>query len=374
MRRAFAILLLAGCTNPDEIVPVRGDVTPPVEGQVVRLLRRFQEFGTSQCRSEEGVLFKETQTDSAGNFGFDLFRIEAESFGGLGSYCFRVESDFASGAAASTDFSYPRIGVRLPPFHDWLASPRLENGVLRFEPPIPLPPDTPPAPGELITTLEHTARLVTADGGTVWKASDRRLALDFTSTREPIVFDPVRLEDFSGTVILEAALSEPREVAYGFSSNGGPVRLRAAELLPLAGTRVPLSRGLPCAELGDPCPATDGELTSVDAGPIQDLSFELAAASPLSTVVLRGIVGPSRVIDLSLTQVDGGVVEVHEALPRISFESAPSLETVLLRDGGFRALQDSYLVIPVDAGAPVRSVKLHFPDGLWRVQEISLFE
>ncbi len=381
MRLGLFALLLVGCTNPDEIVPVRGNVLPAEDGQIVRLFRRFQEYGTSgQCQGAE-ALFKETQVDSEGDYEFDLFRIEAESFGGIGSYCFRVETTFVSGSVAWTQFSYPRIGVSLNPLRDWRASPRMEGDLLQFDSPVPLPPESPPVPGVPFTQLDHRAEFATTDGGIIWRANDRRASYDpnepISFGRVPIVLDSARLEDFSGVVRLEASLSEPRDDAYGVTVNGGPVELRPSDRLPLTGARVPVSRGLACPEVGFPCPLTDGDLTSVDAGYVVDLVMELPAPSALSMLVLRGVEGPSNFINVSTLQDDGGVAtEARGLLLPDSFEDrlGTLFQPVKLDDGGYGYPRRSYLAIPIDAGVPVRSVKLHFDNGLWRAQEISLFD
>jgi hypothetical protein len=378
MRRALFALLLVGCTNPDDILPVQGRVVDPSDGQVVRLLRHFQEYGTSQCRSDLATPFKETAPDSEGNFRFDLFRIEAQSFGGVGAYCFRAETTFASGSVSWADFNYLPIGTQLAPLRDWHASPRLEGDVLKFEPPVPLPPDTLPAPGELVTTLDHKAQFVTDGGLLVWSTGDRRFDPNGIPAREPMVFDSVRLEDFSGTLILEASLMEPSDQeSYGFTRfYGGPVAIRAAERLQLTGVRRPVSRGVDCPEVGYPCALTDGDLSFADAGQVEDITLELTTASPLSTVVMRGAESPSRFVDLSLLDEDGGVAAQSRVpfISQLQFDPGFVPEFVRLPDGGFGNVLRSSLVIPVDAGVPVKKVKLHFDNGLWRAQEISLFD
>jgi hypothetical protein len=123
-----------------------------------------------------------------------------------------------------------------------------------------------------------------------------------------------------------------------------------------------------------PCPLTDGDLASVDGGRTIDVLLELAAARTLTSVVLRGVESPSLAIQLSFVQEDGGIaLEAREPVSPL-YEPGALYQPARLSDGGYGIVHRSYLVIPVDAGVPVRAVKLHFSDGLWRAQEISLFD
>ena len=147
----------------------------------------------------------------------------------------------------------------------------------------------------------------------------------------------------------------------------------------LRGTRVPLSRGLGCPELASPCPLTDGELTDVDAGLIDKVSFNLAAPSILAAVVIRGAWVADDLIRVVLAKDDGGIGgEFEGRVPKcdrsafpISTGGAPYVRT---HDGGFAQLKLTYMVIALDAGTPTSRVTIQFPEGLARIKEVSLFE
>jgi hypothetical protein len=387
MRLALVFLVFAGCMNPDEIFPLHGAVTSvdPVEGQVVRLLRDVQ---PQQCRSSQATPFKETIADAEGKYGFEVFRVEAQSLGGYYSYCFRVETTFPSGRASWTDPGSLNTEVSFAPLRDWRASPRLENDVLHFEPPVPWPDDAPPVRGPddqwtLGTQLTHQARVTTDAGEVIWQEYDRFPVTDggYWFERKPIVLDDVRLEDFTATVTLTANLYEPESVPYGllYSQSPPPVAMQAGEQLSVQGLRRPVSRGLPCPELGSPCPLTDGDLTGADAGMIHEVTLEFPAPKPLSSLVLRGALFGGRLIGVLLTREDGGVVQEVEAMapysdPWSDDSAGYPNSFIQLPDGGYTSLNFAYLIIPIDAGAPVSRATLRFPEGLARIQEVSLFE
>ena len=387
MRLALVFLVFAGCMNPDEIFPLHGAVTSvdPVEGQVVRLLRHVQ---PQQCRSSQATPFKETVADAEGKYGFEVFRVEAQSLGGYYTYCFRVEANFPSGSASWSDPGSITTELSFAPLRDWRASPRLENDVLHFEPPVPWPDDAPPVHGpdgqwSLGTQLIHHARVTTDGGEVIWQGDDRLPVTDggFWFERKPIVLDDVRLEDFSSTVTLTADLYEPDQVPFGllYSQSTPSVGMRAGERLSVQGLRRPVSRGIPCPELGTPCPLTDGDLAAADAGMLNEVTLQFPAPRLLSSVVLRGALFGGRLVGVRLTREDGGVVQEVETTAPYSDPSSddyaglPS-SFIQLPDGGYTSLNFAYLVIPLDAGAPVFRVTLQFPDGLAQIQEVSLFE
>ena len=370
MRTALLALVLVGCTNPDEIIAVSGTVLSidPVEGQSVRMLRSYQPNG-APWQTVDGTLFKETQVDAGGKFGFEAFRIEAQSFGGFGDYAFRVETDFPSGSRAWSDFGLG-METRLAPLRDWRASPRLEGDVLRFDPPFPWP--EPP-----LSWIDDRAQFTTTDGGVVWRAGDRPVSVPYMYEfphNEPIVMDALRMEDFSGVVNLEATTAEFGGTVYDVRLvSTSTVELRSGEVLALTGSRVPLSRGLPCAGFDSPCPLTDADLTMVDAGFREELTLELPSAAVLSAVVLRGAEVASFDFTLELGQPDGGVISTQQSFPRWANVDGyrPPL---LLADGGYAPVSIQYDVISLDAGVPVQRVTLRFPNGLLRIAEVSLFE
>ena len=371
-------LACAGCTNPDDILSAHGGVASvdPVEGQVVGLLRFINDQpnqdSTDPCSLATPL--KETQADAEGNFGFEIFRVETRR-----ALCFRIEAQFPSGSVAWSDPYFFGAATQLPVLHDWHASPRLDGGVLQFEPPVPWPDDLQPGGVQ----LTHREQLVTSDGGIAWQAEDRFLVPDASSefpeyeyARAPLLLDELRLEDFEGTLSLSAYLDDPPPDVPFLSAGVSVTRLRAGERLALRGTRVPLSRGTECPAFGTPCPLTDGLLTDVDAGMIEEVSLKLGTPAIVSATVLRGAWVADVLIRVALTQEDGGSAGEFEAtVPKGDRAAFPSEASTYVRipDGGFVPLRLTYLVIPLDAGTPASRLTLQFPSGLARIKEVSLF-
>lgn len=388
MRPTFLVLcVLAGCTNPDEILPIRGATRSDAgtEGQTVRLLRtRFEssQQQQEQCDSALGSPFKEATANARGDYTFELFRIEARPFVTESTFCFRVDTTFPSGAMAWADFYGIFSETRVGTFYDWQARPTLTDGVLHFEPPIPWPDDAPPFFDETFgwrfgTQLDHHLQFLTSDGGLAWGAMDRVGQRDGGILRVPFELDTARLEDFEGAVTLHATLLESEfqsNAAISTIASYGSIELQAAERLPLAGSRVALSRGLPCDDV--PCPFTDGDLTVVDAGWRESMSFELEPPRTVSRLVLRGAELGGESVAVSLTRVDGGMLEVESLLTSDGnpFFSPSYRDLVVLADGGYRAFRPYFVSIALDAGTPVRRVTVRFPDGLRAMRELSLFE
>ena len=197
MRRALLVipLVLSACFNPDDILPVHGSLTSPdpVAGQVVRLLR--DPAGARESNCTEAKPFKETTTDEAGKFSFDVFRAQATRLSGMGTFCFRVETTFPSGAYAFSEILGLFGEETLPPFPDWRAQPTRADGALRFEPMAPLPETGETFEGD---QLVHRSEWLTEDGGLAWAADDRVLAVDpdapLRPTRQSMLMDELALE------------------------------------------------------------------------------------------------------------------------------------------------------------------------------------
>ncbi|MDP1822329.1 MAG: hypothetical protein Q8L48_03775 [Archangium sp.] len=383
-RCAVLSLACTGCFNPDDILAAHGRVASvdPVEGQVVRLLRYVNNQpdtfpGEEWCSLATPL--KETRADAEGKFGYEVFRVETRS-----ALCFRIDASFPSGSVAWSDFTFYGPETQLAPLLDWRAAPWLDAGVLHFDPPVPWPDDLPPLVMGNRTyvgiQLTHREQLVTTDGGIAWQADDRLQVPDasvfpYEYAREPLVMDALRLEDFEGTLSLSAWLYDPDQEVALVSSGTSPTRMRAGERLALRGTRVPLSRGLPCPELGTPCPLTDRELTTVDAGLINEVALNLLTPSMVSAIVIRGASIGDGLIRIVLATEDGGVAaELEHTVPYSGFGPSPGGESFRLPDGGYAQLRLAYVVLPVDAGTPSSRVILQFPAGLARIQEVSLFE
>ena len=390
----FLVLSLAcaGCTNPDDILGANGTVSSvdPVEGQVVRLLRYINGQPRNPLPGDICSLatpLKETRADAEGRFGFELFRVETRR-----ALCFRIDAQFPSGSIAWSELAPYGPQTVLPRLLDWRAAPWLDGGVLQFDPPVPwaevLPPGSLGETSSAEIQLTHRAQLVTVDGGIAWQAEDRSLIVDesvqypseYQYLREPLVLDAIRLEDFEGTLNLSAYLSDGRQEVPFVSSGVIASRMSAGERLALRGTRVPLSRGLGCPELATPCPLTDGELTEVDAGLIDEVSLNLVTPALVSAVVFRGAWVADALIRVVLSQDDGGIGGAFEArVPKadpgaFGYFYSGGAPYVRIADGGFAQLKLTYLVIPVDAGTLTSRVTLQFPEGLARIKEVSIFD
>lgn len=382
MRPALLIglLLLPACFNPDDILPLHGALSSadPVEGQVVRLLR--DPASTRGMICDGAKPFKETTADAVGNFSFDVFRAQTTKLSGLGSFCFRIETTFASGSTAYSDIFALGSELTLPPFVDWRARPTRVDGVLRFEPAAPLPM-TEAFEGD---QLVHRAEWITADGGLAWAADDRVLGIDMANgavapERQPMAFDDFALEDFSGVVTLHARLTKVAEEQGPFGSNSTTVEMTSGDTLALTGTRPALSRGLPCPLFGTPCLLSDGDLTPTDGGMTQAVAFTLPAPGSVSGVVVRGAETDSLLIGIQLFDVDGGTLPlVQHVLPSSMWNSGvPTFELRTLPDGGLEfgpRAEPRFFTVTFDAGVPVSKVGIGFAGGVKGISEVSLFE
>ncbi|MFZ5440098.1 MAG: hypothetical protein ACOZQL_08820 [Myxococcota bacterium] len=151
------------------------------------------------------------------------------------------------------------------------------------------------------------------------------------------------------------------------------VLLTADRTFTLRGGGVPLSRGLPCPELGSPCPLTDGQLDAVDAGLRASIALDLGATQRVQAVVVRGaeMVGAS--IALRLETDDGGTAFERTLLnERPTFgDTAPSF--VRLPDAGYSYLWTAFVVLDADGGVDARRVVVTFGEGLSQIEELSVF-
>ena len=381
----FAVVFaLSGCLNPDDILPLHGIVTSkdPVQGQVVRLLRRAEQNinGFQGCDSALGQPIQNTEVDAEGKYRFEVLRAEARSFSGV-VVCLRIDTTFSSGSTAWADLQFIPTELSLAPLPDWRPSLQIDGGVLQFDPIVPFPVELPR--NEETISLNHRAEFSTADGSIVWAANDRFVVFDGgPSYREPLAMDAARVEDFTGALTLEASLDE--RLRTPFAIDGYPVPSVQMRGLPLAihGTTIPLSRGLPCPDLATPCPLTDGQLVAADAGYANELTLNLDRAALLSTIVVRGAELISRrtygqpiVIAALIATEDGRRVHVEQRIDSpAGMGSFRGERFARLPDGGGGSLETIFIAIPVDAGAPAVSVQLLFPDGLVSITEVSLFE
>lgn len=377
MARGLLALLIAlsGCLNPDDIFPLRGrvDSVDGLAGLTVELLRDPKESKRS-ARCDGARPFKTTTTDAEGNFSFDVFRAEVESVSHLGEFCFRVQAQFPSGARAWTDLSGIKQEVTLATLRDWHSGLFVDGGVLQFSPPLPLAEAK-----DAGVIISHRAQFETTTGELAWQADD-----DFSPVggprieRRALEFDSRRAEAFSGAVKLTALVFEPVPPSNlrPFRNAGSwPLWLSAADTLAVSGGPISLSRGLPCPDVGTPCPLTDGLLTSIDLGGRRSLSFELQDATAVSAIVVRGLQAQGPMVGVALFDADGGQVqEVGSELP-VSwvdqlFARGPS-QVIGTLDASDPPV--TWTVIHLDAGVPVKTVTLRFPSGVKRCAEVSLF-
>ena len=94
----------------------------------------------------------------------------------------------------------------------------------------------------------------------------------------------------------------------------------------------------------------------------------------LSCLVLRGVEAGKANIWVDLTQEDGGVVRSSWPVAHNSGFDQGIRPPRFLPDGGMDDGLPKWVVISLDAGVPVKSVRFQFYEGLSRIQEISLFE
>ena len=364
MRRALAVLLLcASCFNPDDIFPLRGSLTStdPIGSQAIRLLRESNGFRA--CG--EYKPFKQTTADEHGDFSFEVFRAQAQKLTGEPElFCFRAETEFPSGSTAFVELGFV-AETSLPPFPDWRAQPSLSGGVLRFEPLAP-------------SGAAHRVEWTTADGGLAWAANDRSSVLAGgmpDAAVQDLVLDEAVLEDFSGTLVMSAQVTSPGERLGPLERGGVTIEAVSGETLSLTGARVPISRGLPCPELGSPCPLTDGELTPVSVGSQSELTLQLGRPVVVSAIVLRGLELEANVAGVTLVGVDGGAFDAQ----LIPLSGWRGLRFVAAADGGAALslhYEPQFAIVPLKAGPPLSAVTISFPfnGGLSRISELSVFE
>lgn len=380
-RLALALIaaLISGCFNPDDIFPVHGSVASPdgVEGVTVELLRDSSTtLGAPTC--EQGTPFKTTTTDAEGKFSFDLFRAQTQSLSGRGLHCFRVQVKFPSGATARADL--PAIGGELtvPGFTDWRASPRLEAGEFRFTPVTDLAEAE--DAGQLIG---HRLDFVTMDGGLAFRAEDVIADLGGQFQRQPLRFGAEAIEDFAGALHLTALVPAVREEGVSFRGESVAVWLEAAEKLPIAGTALPQSRGLPCPSVAQPCPLTDGQLEPVELLVRQSVSLDFPGEIDAGALVLRGLQTLSPTFAVQFFASDGGRVQARSLagvtdevnfLAPLGLLASNSITVQPTDDGGVMlgGVPARYVSVPVSPVAPISRVVLRFSAGVQELAELSV--
>lgn len=261
------MVLLSGCFNPDDILPIRGSVEVP--GQRVELLRG--------ARCDDLKSFKETNAGDDGAFLFEVFRAQVQSLTRYTLQCVRAQTRFSGGTRAEATIQELGLSTELPRFVDWHPRLSLDGGHVAF-----VPLDA----GDDATAHEAVVR--TADGGVSWRQAEK--VIDAAGARvEPIVIDERVLQEFEGALTIEASYGRTND----FSSSPdltqrAAVTVIAADRIPFTVLRAPPSRGAPCDELPAPCPLTDGEL--------HELEFSYQLLRPTLTVRFTTPMTPSLVV------------------------------------------------------------------------------
>lgn len=241
MKRACVlVVVLSGCFNPDDLIPIRGSVDAP--GQRVELLR------SPRCDDAWKVL-KETNAGDDGVYGFEVFRAQVQTLSNMRPQCLRAQTTFASGTRTASTVRALALTADIPKFVDWKPELSLDGGALVFN-----------ALDAGVFAVTHVAELRSSDGGLVWTQTDQPLG-ESGSNFAPINIDERVLREFDATLSLVAK--------YGIKSTPGAepavtqqeaVTVHPVDSFDFAATMIPLSRGCECDELPSPCALTDGRL------------------------------------------------------------------------------------------------------------------
>lgn len=359
MRASVTMLcaaMLAGCFNPDDILPIKGSVEGA--GQRLQLSRAPNPRG-GDCTDWKQLKTAESQDD--GSFVFDVFRAQATSLTTYESFCFQVETTYDNGSHLSSVVEQLYGEAQLLPFPRWAPNLRRENGEFRFS-------SLRERDASLI--VQHTLE-VKRSGQTVWRAVDLGLGgLSEQPTPRRLLADPRIYDELGGEASVRGSYAEvPTQVEGPIESQilRPPVDAFAMDVVTLGATQRPPSRGADCEELPSPCGLTDGELTGVELGGATSMTVKLSQPLVPSLVVLRALVTSSPVLAVWGTQADGGVV--------------PYGAFALLRDGDPLGAQlpdgryepaPTFVALPLDGGVEVMAVSVG-AESLERVDEVSVW-
>ncbi len=349
-RFSLVALMLSGCFNPDDIFPLIGSVTSTESpsGQRVQLLRE------EQGRCDEPRAFKATTTDEAGAYRFELFRAQTQRLTDFGSFCFRVQAGFSSGTVSSLNLNEVFSEQQLMPLPDW--NPALDwwNGELEFAPVRTL------EAGEDEARVVHRFELM-RDGEVAWRVDDvevDRMSGEAKRVRPRIDDDAV--SEFSGWTQMRARiLSAPRVELNPFGNpDDTVVEVTAGEHLEaLLLEPTPPSRGAWCPGLPLPCTLTDGALTPVELGGIENVRVQVPGIIPRA-VVLRGVETQTSLMSVVLTNGQGE-------------EQPPIIHAITV--SAFNYGDARFFVIPLEVTYEVTQVRVVFPSGVQRISEVSVW-
>lgn len=357
---ALAFVLISGCLNPDDILPIKGTANQP--GQRVFLSRAVNPTG-GDCTRWKVLKFVDAGVD--GSFSFDVFRAQATNIATLELYCFKVDSRYDNGSEFSSTMEQLVTEVQLLDFHRWEPNLRREGGEFKFTPVHERTTDD-----SLI--VQHTIE-VERRGQTVWRTTDFGLNL---STGAPSVRsltdDPRIYDEFGGTLSLKGTYAMvPMGIMEPIDLNElvlrPPVEATTRETLTLPSTVRPPSRGAACPGFGSGCGLTDGAFAGVNLRGANTVTIRLSAPLMPSLIVVRSLVTNAQMISAFGTTSDGGVVP-FATVPLLREKDPPGSNQP---DGTYEPAP-TFVSLSFDAGVEVASVSIS-AESLERVDEISVW-
>lgn len=354
MRRVWpwALVLLAGCHSPDDVMWLRGVVEQAPRR--VELLRSVDPL--DGCLSL--APWRAQDSDADGGYAFQVVRAEVEQLTNGWPLCLEVLARFPSGTEHRIDWSTGvQASLELPPLRDWAPGFVFEAHTdhVHFTRP----------EGCVANEVTFDHLVVSQPGALVWTATATSSPLD-GGAPEGLAVPPEVLEDFAGlTLSIETARWGCSQGVEGVppreQSAPVPERWRAGEVATTSGRTPPASRSASC-DTGTPCPLTDGVLTPVVLpGGTRVLRFDVAQPVRVRTVVLRGLVSAaSRVL------VRWGSETVEHPL---SQEVWPPTFNLVPSPSAPR-----YLLVDVGASSADTHVELEFDQPVEQLAEVSFFE
>lgn len=391
---AALVLLLTSCLNPDDIFPLKGRVETP--GQRVTL-ERGPRATADEC-GEDYVSLKETDADENGDYGFEIFRAQAQSLTTGLPFCFRVTTAYASGTTAWGATRDVQADLDFPLLPDWRAQlterenyDYLPDGGRVVLPTFFVQRIAYSSVDDVGFLDRYSVELTRADGVVQWRQGTPAIDDDpFNVEADLLTADGRVIREFDGgTLRATGSYNRATQLIDGLS---GEVRVRwsptisatSGDTLFIDGPALtPPSRGATCDGYAS-CPFTDGELAPAA---VNASAITLRFAQPISArlVVLRGVVTPfipqvddePRLRDgvvLAAFDADGGSVTSEPGFGGVlasanfthEYDGAPRTP-----DGGAREYPPTYLAIPVSTSAPISSLRLTMP--AVRVDEVSVW-
>ena len=386
-----ALLMFAGCGYGDPDAPIfftgrvangHGGIladTAVTLSRVPGCALSVRETGSSPASGQSLSEFATTRTNDAGEYRFQLMRVEAQP--PSASVCFRVA---ASGEGAHSrlqasgtgyDLQFPDLIVSWGPEN--LAVTESDAGVEARLLGLPRQPSSDPGPQESVSHVDYFDWVALVGEDIAWR--QRTDGGDFHLA-------PELVEDFQLATAVDW-LTRDDLVAGSpvFRMHASATGCARSRQLPLARRSfVPVSRGAPCLLNGkplEPCPLTDGLLGRATmtrngalSGPGEPapatLTIDLAAPAKVRMLVLR---------DLGLWASSGSAIAVEGSADGVSWAPLGTIPGEARSALGFADLGGGgrYLQLELSNHAsPVQQVRLTTERGRafsW-VREISVFE